>query len=393
MKRFIFLVLLVVSVTTIYGLSDELAVDLQYFNMADTVTEQYGIVKGVVDAKKPDAGEFYAAVLDRLLREYPSVKGNQEVNAADNLAQLVTDALGNEKYQDAGQNLWKTVETFSDPLVKQNALIAMGKIGVTDLLPQVVQLLNDLNAHPRSDQAAKESGERIATGAIIALENYKDISGYLPVFFASTGWYHERVKSQAQAALPRITEDPAEPLTSVIQSPAYLYSIKYEALQTCERSWMPSDKKAMVALVALTEAWRVSTNDIRYRMDLVRMRKLALTMIRSYGIQDPAVYPLVERCYKEGSDEEEKLGAVYTLTALGTEDAAKMLSSFLMDITTKLQDGTLTRGDERMVRAIIPALGETKRSSGASALRAVQAAGWTSTVKRLAADALKKIGG
>jgi hypothetical protein len=177
----------------------------------------------------------------------------------------------------------------------------------------------------------------------------------------------------------------------VIKSPGYTYDIKYHALQVEENSESTTRSKAEVAVTALTAAWNSATSDMRQRASLTGSRKLTISMIRRYGTEDAAVYPLLERCYKEGIDEEEKLGAVATLAALGTDDAARLLSSFLMDFNIRLQRGLINQADERMVRAVIPALGATGRPIARPALNSVLAMDWTNAVKNLASQALRSI--
>lgn len=388
MKRYIFIGLCFLCAAMAFAQSEDMETYTYLYNGAETVEDQLVVLQNAVAAGISGAGEFYARALERLLGEYPNIRRSTERAAAEASAQLLSKALGEEKYTAAGGNLWKVVETFSNPLVKADALVALGKVDATDLLPQVVQLLSDLNTRPSEDRIV---GERIAYGAILSLENYKHVSGYLPVFFASMGWYSDRVKRQAAASLAVILPDPSEPLTSVLQSSGYTYETKYYALQTVEGSEITARAKATVAVAALAEAWKASTAQPRQRMILTNIRKLAVNMIRRYGTDDPSVYPLLERSYKEGADEEECLGVVAALVALGTDDAAKLLSDFLMTINRKLQSGMLTPLDERLVRAIIPALGATGRSIGGPALRSVQVLDWTGVVKNLAAEALKSI--
>ncbi|GHV89012.1 hypothetical protein AGMMS50267_13720 [Spirochaetia bacterium] len=69
----------------------------------------------------------------------------------------------------------------------------------------------------------------------------------------------------------------------------------------------------------------------------------------------------------------------------------RLLSSFIIALNGRLQDGTLTKRDERMIRSLIPALGAIGKDSGSQTLRAVQNVSWTNAVKRLAAAALKNI--
>jgi hypothetical protein len=358
----------------------------QQFDSVNTVQDQLGVVRGAAEETAP--AEFYAHALNRLLAEYPTVSAPNEKKSADDMAKLLCQKLGEAGYAEAGANMWRVVESFSDPLVKVEALRALGKAQATDVLPQVIQLLTDINNASGED---RQNREQIAFGAVESLEAYKDSSGYLPVFFAVTGWYSDRVKSRARQALPNIVDNPTEPLVSVIKSSSYNYNVKYTALQVLESSDVTAQQKASGAVASLAEAWKVSTSQVSQRSVLASTRKLALSMIRRYGTEDTNVYPLLERSYKEGIDEEEQIAALAALSALATDDSARRLSAFLADMNERLRRGTLTREDERMVRVIIPALGNTGRPLARAALRSVLSLDWTGTVQRLAQDALKKI--
>ncbi|MDR2048519.1 MAG: hypothetical protein LBP69_03615 [Treponema sp.] len=362
----------------------------QQFDSVDTIQDQFGIVRSVAEEEDSGGVEFYAHALDRLLTEYHNIPASavNERRTADDMAKLLCQKLGEAEYTEAGLNLWRVVENFFDPLVKAEALRALGRVQATDLLPQVVQLLTDINNAPSEDRLNQE---QIAFGAVEGLEAYKDSSGYLPVFFAATGWYSDRVKSRARQALPNIMDNPTDPLVSVIKSSSYNNNVKYAALEVLEASDVTAQQKASGAVASLAEAWRVSTSLVGQRSILTSNRKLALSMIRRYGTEDTNVYPLLERCYREGADEEEQIAALAALSALATDDSARRLSAFLADMNERLRRGTLTREDERMVRVIIPALGNTGRPLARVALRSVLNLDWTGAVQRLAQDALKKI--
>jgi HEAT repeat protein len=389
MKRFVCAGLFFAAAMVLFAASEDLETYTRLYTLSSTTVERFGIIQNVAEANIADSAEFFTFALDHLTVGYPNLRGNtRDLAAADSAARLLAEKLGDAKHLPAAPSLWRVVESFSNPLARGDAIIALGKMQAVAFLPQIVRILTDLNDGPTPDRVA---GEQLAFSTIQALESYQDPSGYIPVFLASAGWYTERARSRAAAALPRILDDPSEPLTELIRSPGTSYPVKYLALQAIENSQVSGDKKAAVAVAAYAEGWRSATNDRQLRMVLVNIRKYAIGMIRRYGTEDAAVYTLLERSYKSGVDEEEKLGAVAALSALATEDSVRLLSSFLADINTKLQDGSLTQVDERLVRAIIPALGATKRSSAASALRAVQTFNWTGAVKRLAADALKNI--
>jgi hypothetical protein len=358
------------------------------YNDANGMQAKLTVLQEAAGTNFSDSSEFYAWVLDRAVLEYPTVQGNQNMEAANTIARFAIRQLADAQYQAAAQNIWRVVDAYPDAVVRSDAIIALGKLGAKEFVPQIVRLLQDLNARPASDLQA---GEQLAGGAITALESYQEPVGYLPVFFASVGWYTERIKSQAAAALPNILEDPTESMLDVIQSSAYPYDAKYTALRAIEQATISNDKKAAVAVVALGEGWRSSTSNPRLRMELAQIRKLSLDMIRRYGTADAAVYPLLDRSYRDGLDEEERFGAVTALASLATDESVRLLASYLTVINMELQDGSLTQAGERMVRILIPALGATRHTGALTVLRSVQAKGWTHAVKALATDALRNI--
>jgi hypothetical protein len=198
---------------------------------------------------------------------------------------------------------------------------------------------------------------------------------------------------QALASLAKIPGDYSDSLIAVIKSSGYSYEDKVTALNDVNDSSAPNEKKAEAAAAALSEGWRSYNNDPRMRLNLARLRKQAIIMIGQYGASsdNSEIYQLLDRSYHDGFDEDEKTGVVNTLSALASGDSARLLSSYLIAINTKLQDHSLVQADERIVRVIIPALGATRNPNARVALRMVSTVSWASSVKQLAEEALRNI--
>lgn len=373
------------AVTLVYG-SEELDIYTMMYQQSVNAAERYAVLRNVADAKIPGAGALYAQALAQLLTEQPSLRTIAEKETADASARLLVGLLGGEKYAAAANDLWRTVDTFSNPLVKADALIALGKTRSDSHLPQVLRLLSDLNLKPSTDP---EAGEKIAYGAVLALEKYRSIEGYAPVFFAATGWYGRRVRDQAAATLPYIVDDPSEAISEIIRLGGY--DVKLLGLEKEVESKAPAAAKAGVAQIALEEGWKAVTNDIKDRNMLARLRKLAIATLVQNDSSEPSVVPLLERSYKEGIDAEEKIAAVNALSRNKSDEAARALSSFLLALNAKRRSGGITQEDERMVRVVIPAIGAHGSPLGRPALQAVDFLEWTNAVKVLAADALKRL--
>jgi len=389
MKKLIICFILI-SAAAVAGFSatEEVQVYEFLYNASPTHSGQLDILQNMAESRLSGAGEFYAKALRKLVSEYRNIKDVTERNAADEQAMLLSALLGAEKYTQAAPDLWLVVDGFTAPLVKAEAMMALGKIRAATYLPQVIRVLESTNAAPTTDRL---NGERIAFGAIIALEKYADASGYLPVFFSSIGWYSDRIRSQAAKSLPFISNNPAPYMLEVVKGSAYDYTAKYAALRTIEAArGVDSKEKVSVAVAALSEGWRSATNDVQLRSTLAEMRKMAIGMINRYKSDDEAIYPLLERSYNQG-DIDEKRAAVAALASQGTEEAAKRLSGYLMDLNSRNISGGTTQEGNQMVRLIIPAIGQTGQSVGRQALSAVSASGWTNAVIALANNALKQL--
>jgi hypothetical protein len=115
-------------------------------------------------------------------------------------------------------------------------------------------------------------------------------------------------------------------------------------------------------------------------------------MIGRSGISDTdsAVYPALERSYKEGGDDE-KTATIRTLGAVATEKSVIMLSSFLVSLVDRLRDRANTDADENLIRLIIPAIGAAGQESGRAALTAALNGPTTPYIKGIAQDALDKL--
>ena len=388
-KLIICFILIAAAAAAGFSATEEVQVYEYHYNASPTHSGQLDILQNMAEYRLTGAGEFYAKALRKLVGEYRNIRDVTEKNAADEQAMLLSALLGAEKYTQAAADLWLVVDQFAGPLVKAEALMALGKIRATTYLPQVIRVLESVNAAPTPDRL---NGERIAFGAIISLEKFQDPSGYLPVFFSSIGWYSERIKSQATKSLPFIAQDPSSYMLQVVKGAAYDYNAKYAALRTIEAAkGVDNKKKVSVAVAALTEGWRASTSDMQLRSILTDMRKMSIGMINRYKTDDETIYPLLERCYTQGVDTQEKLSAIAAFASLGTEESAKRLSRFLMDLNAKRLAGNIRPEDEQMVRAIIPALGQTGQSIGRPALSAVGASDWTPAVVTLANNALRQL--
>jgi HEAT repeat protein len=393
MKKFAVFVIFAIFIGAAAALFADTGLDayISIYDSQPTMVNKLAILQEIISDGGPDLDPFCAYALDRLLISYSQISGALEIGAADSIARITTERLGNANYMDAAPNIWQTINTLSNSQVRSTALIALGKMKAVKYLSQTIQILEDLNIHPAAQD--RQNAEQIAFGAIVALENFGDPAGYIPVYFASQGWYSERIRSQARISLERIPSDSSDSLITVIRGSGYSYDEKLNALNNIDASSAPKEKKAEAASAGLSEGWRSSTGDIRMRTSLTGIRKKAIAMIARYGVLDgdTRVYQLLDRSYREGYAEEEKTGALKALSTLSSAESVRLLSSYLIAMNEKLRSNTLNQADERIVREIIPALGTTRKPNARPALRTVATVDWTSAIKRLAEEALQNI--
>ena len=387
MRKFIILLLICSATVPCFSGSEEVDVYAYLYRNSTTNSAQLDILQNMAEAKLTGAGEFYASALRRLVSEYSNIKNATEKNAAAEQAMILSALLGAEKYTPAAPDLWLVADGFAEPLVRAEALMALGKIRATTYLPQVIRTLDNLNVRPTSDPL---NGERVAFGAIISLEKFQDPSGYLSVFLASAGWYSQRIRNQATKSLPFISKDPTPFMLDVIKNPKYDYPTKLLALQTIDKAVNVDGKnKSEVAVAGLAEGHRGSSNDVKLKGTLADIRKLSLNMINRYKSNDQSIYQLMKRSYLNGHDTQEKILAINAIASQRNDDAANLLSEFLIALNQKFP--ALSREDDQLVREIITSLGKTGRPCARTALNQVAKIDYTGHIKNLANEALKQI--
>jgi hypothetical protein len=376
-------------------LSGDLKTFLDIYNSGTSWAEKQAVLQEVVDAAPSGEEQFYAQILRSLLNSYADIKGAQNLNNADIIARITAEKLGDAKYSNSAADLNRMVGMLKNAVARSAGLIALGKIQDVNYLPQTIQILQDLNT--QTVPAVRQSAEQLAYGAIVALEYFQDEAGYLPVFFASRGWYGDWVKNKARETLSKISQEPWDILISAINSAGYDMANKLAALQVIEESSARNEKKGEAAAVALTQGWGTGITSIRDREDVKDLRKLAIRMLGKYGVQDASIYTLLDRSYSRSDDVDEKRFVVIALSSLATDESVALLSKFMDEYNVKIGDNSrftdnvLTPADDRMVRVIIPALGRTKHKAAGAALRKVLGLQWTDGIKRLAREALQNI--
>jgi HEAT repeat protein len=390
MKKLIVLLLVSQCVFSLFGQSDASDFYADRFKRATSIGEQLNVLQAVSKGGSSEGSEgsevsasFFANALKQLLWQIPDTRTLKEKTALEECLLIIMEQIGNQQYAAAAPDIWRVVERFSNPIVRSEALIALGAIGATDYLPLIIRFLDQNTLYPIQP---RDDGEQLAYGAVIALGSLGDPSAYMPVFAVANGWYSRWIKEEVAAKiLPQLAEDPAEELIKGISNTFYPLQTRYQALIALEASSASAEAKSRGAQAALREGW---THSPLMSQEVVLLRKRAITMLGTYGVADDQAYTLLRRSYTQSYDFEEQFVVINTLSQLGTDKAVALLVSFTSDINEQHRYGTLRDTDERLIRYLITALGKTDSEAGKDVLREISLVDWTSNIRELARQSI-----
>ncbi len=311
-------------------------------------SQKYSAVLSLVQLKDRSIAPILGEALQDLMRTQNSYASSTDLELFARTVRIVSTALGDFKQLDAAPALWDVVQQVRDPLAKAEALIALGKMRALDYAERISLLLRDMNMSPPAD---RDSGEKLAFGAIICLEKMKDSRGFSPVFFAADAWYTQRVRQQAERSLPLIADDPTDAILQIlsIESPAR----RIRALASELASRASSDRKVETAVMALNlghEKVPIDRAEARLFADL---RKTALRGLIALKAKGAGPVPGCAASFAKGYDDEERLLGLAAFGANGEDPAATALRDILLRQNAEQQSGLSDETRNRMARAAI----------------------------------------
>jgi HEAT repeat protein len=385
MKRLVPIIALLLFGATLVFADETAEVYKRLFLQAQGLSQKYAAALNLVQLQDPSVAPALSDALTQLISTQKNYAQASDKELYARTVRIVAQALGDYKYLDAAPSLWDAVQQVPDPLVKAEALMALGKMHALDYAERIALLLRDLDFKPTQDP---DYGEKVAYGAIFALEKLKDIRGFSPVFFASVGWYSPRVRQEAAQALPNIVDDPTDPIMAIIQNESS--DRKVLALKAELNSNAPNDRKIQAAVYALSIGQKmapVDPTDARY---LANLRKLALNTLIVLKAQVDASVPFCVYSYNNGYDDEERLLALAALGANGTDPAAAALRDIILRLDSDQQAGISDETRNRMAKAAIENAALTRNKLLKPALISVAADdNWSGGILLAAQKALK----
>jgi len=380
--------LLILALLAFGAAADETSeVYLMIYKQAVGISQKYSAALSLVGLNDKGTADSLAFALEELLLEQESYSSRSDQELYGRTVRLVSQALGDFKHAPSAPFLWDAVMQVPHPLARAEALISIGKIRDLRYVEPIALLLRDLNLGPTAD---RDEGEKLAFGAILALERLKDARGFSPVFFAAEGWYSLRVRQQASRSLPNISSDPTDPIIEIIASESA--ERKLRALKAESESSAPIGRKAQAALAALAKGHGDAPRDKAESQLLSDLRKLALRMLVAQKSRDDAAVGGAVASYERGIDDEERLLGLAALGSSGTDAAANALKAIILKLDAEQRSGVTSESRNRMAKAAIENAGLTKNKAVRSALSLVSANdAWSGGIILAAKEALKAI--
>jgi hypothetical protein len=368
MKRIFISLFLVIFGMTVF------AQDMSYYTSdflrpGTSNAERLQLLETIRDSGATGLAEFYHNALKLLLELAPNIVTATEREVVEKSIVILSQSLAAEKYTAAAPELWWAVDFFdvvreaNNGTTMQAALIAIGQVNGRDYLPQIVQRLTDYNTQTyRGEQKLRV--QMAVIGCVNALEAFKDITGYRPVFFVYVGSYDPNVRQIAYNALPNITDDPGEVISAIISDPSTTPAVKLDAWHELLRTRAPNDSKARVAAVALNTGWNYMTGNRTFQTQLREMRKGAIEIIRQFGVADNSVYVNLEKSYTNNyntatPDYDEIMLSLNALSAIRSEQAVNLLLKYLRDLHGRRRSGPWGDKERRIYQWVISCIGVT----------------------------------
>lgn len=355
------------------------------YQRSTSLDQKLAVMHNLIEQNDPSIVPTLVQSLTELVTESKNLRTSTDKENWTQLCRVIIRALGNYKATESAGIIFQCFEAAEDPILKSEAITTIGKIRATDFTERISLLLRDLNLKPAGDSVSQEI---IAYGCINALEKLKGNLAYKQVFLAAQGWYSKRIKDRAAAALPLMSEDPTEVLVELLRelSP----ELKLQALQAGLISAAPPEKKISLAVLALEQGLLEQTVDVRLQAQLGTLRATAINALINLQSKSPASIEPLRKVIEQNYDVNERLNAVLALGINGSDEATKILASFLDRQNQRQLSGT-QEADNRFTIALIRALGMTKNPLARPVLQAVEYSNYTPAMVRISKEALQQI--
>jgi hypothetical protein len=396
-KPIILTLLLLTAVGSQFAVANEVAaIWTRLYERVRTLDQKQQIMLNIVEQHSRDMIPVLTEALDEEIRTFRNTANVTEKSKKNALMKMVVKELGRLKAGEAVPVVWETVETVEEPLLKGEAIIALGSMGGRQYADEMALMLRNINFNYDEIENQRKN-EIIAYSLVMALGRFKSEVGYAPVFFASQGWYSGRsqVKDLAETVLQQMVDDPTDQLLTILRENNE-YKVKLAALRAAEESAAPETGKAQVAAAALNEGLTYSPKNQAQKRQLKTIRLNALRMLKKYPqpenetLTDNMVQML--RLYRTDRvfAEDEMITLLETMGTYTGEEVARPLAELLAYYNERRE---FTSPDSyRIVTALIQAVGDIGHVAGLEELTIITISDyWEGAIQREAQAAIDRI--
>ncbi len=393
MKKLTLMVLMLgVLAGSAFALNEDVVMYEQLYKNVASDEQRVNVLLQVTAKDDREFIPFLDGVLDTVVASQFTIGTVAEREAKIKLAKLAVQELGDLNSRESAELIFSVYTDSPDPVLKNDAALALGKIRATEYAPRLAVDLNGLNNGPVASKSREQ--ETVAAGLVSALAAMRDESGYEAVFLASQGWYSSasRIRSDAKAALLDMMEDPTDSLLKILESNPSI-DIKVAALEASYASRAPAPRKALVAKWALRIGIDRVAQDVSSRMALVKLRVAAMNAL--IGLSDkgedvvPVYIELIRLDRKNDASLEETLKAYQALGVNGGDEAVRFLSTRLSEynVMEKVKGNTVR--DKSLIRQIIASIAASGNPLGRGALQEARFIDYDAHILRALDEALK----
>lgn len=354
---------------------------------ADTIAQKHAAASALAELGDESAAPRLADLLDELVAARSAIRRGSETEDYERLTRVVVKALGDWRYANAAPSIYRVVEDSADPLSRAEALIALGSMRAAEYAGRIALLLRNLTMSPPAD---RDGAEKVAYGAVLALERMRSPVGFSPLFSASEGWYSRRVKEQAERSLEVVLPDPSAEIKAMMAVDLSPRIIKSLALAM--RSQASVESKREIASLALARGIAMSPGrDRPEQVSLAALRVEAMNALVSLSDKSGANAAALAEAYRIGPTDE-RLVALRALGVNGSPEAAQALSAIILALNNDMSAGLVNQTQNSLMLAALQNAAANKQKSLAAALILVQNnPKLSSAITRQAGQSLREI--
>jgi HEAT repeat protein len=335
-------------------------------------------------------GELYQFALDFVLQNAEVLRDDPDLN---NLATAVSRGLRNAGTGADAETLWQVFSSFRDSAVRVAVLNSLALLGQGN-----ASIRNNLNQYLANQSSRYRSGVSpdypVLSACIAALGALGDESSFPALFSVLTAGYPEPVTREVSEALGGIEGDYQQYLIGVIRNnppvekmAAFNTGIRHTAFTEAERGEI-----AEIALETVLElypgGWENETAVTQLRYQAAR----ALGELQWTRATDLLIghYYRVQRDYGSGTASRERfLETIYNLGAMGSSDAARVLSLQMGYINAQMEQNRYF--DESITLEVINALGRIGDRVAFDHLSYISYLAYPEGIQNAARDALGRL--